>query len=85
MRFHLSSEPAHILDEDGSYAVAFKTIQECSEPWTVLDGIGTADRSVAKFVDYFVAIPVANMIITDRWRFRLSLSPPTFEALDVRK
>jgi len=33
--------------DDGSHAAAFETIQECREPWEVLNRIGSAERSVA--------------------------------------
>jgi hypothetical protein len=58
MRFHLASEAAHVLNEDGSHTIVFDAIQECDKAWTILDSIGSTYGRVVKFIDYSITVPL---------------------------
>lgn len=65
--------------------LCFDAIQQRSEPGPALDRIGPAHISIVELLDNLQLLSLGGSVNGNRCRVSLSLSAPTFAALDVRR
>jgi hypothetical protein len=66
VRFHFTSEAAHVLNDDRANTVVFNSIQQCGESSPVLDRIRPADSGIIELADKLVPLAVGEAPTADR-------------------